>query len=486
MTCHCMQLGEHSRATNVLVRASLALADSLTRCPWRICTHWGRKRHFGLVCGRCAALCSYENPGAPGAVDERALTDSGVKNDPDYKAMLPLLRHLSTSSQLGPVKLLNALTCHWPGLEVPRNDKVHVFLGDIHAPVLTDRERTYMQDGVPAVASSGPPIPRRGRLDVGPMNVGLGAAAAALAALVVSPVKYPSAAALTAALSGIFAYLLQHERVVSWSDTETMPRDEAAEWFRLYHGSIGAKGADIFETAGADLTAWLGLLLGYQASREQLGGNPVRLVQLGDLYDLWIGLRRAFDSISPRSFFDEASARQFTEFWRSETTEEHHGGNYEPHHSSQASHIRRLLHIDDGVPTHHQLGATFLYGNHDNYMGAGRISPKRSDAFIETGLWAEHGHQSDPFNRDTDAHLGWAITQVAYVQPDIRSAQELAANLFAKVTGSVGERLTQMAYAADRCFNLSTPIIDLCDGTYPPTLPTRDSHLRNSKLPVTR
>jgi hypothetical protein len=388
------------------------------------------------------------------------MVQDDVRKDPDYLAMLPLLQHLS-SSRLGPVKILNALTNYWPDVEVPRKDKIQVFLGDIHAPVITDEERTYMQDGAPVVPPSGPPVPRRGRLDVGPLNLGLLAAASALGALASNPIiSYQSVAALTAAVSVTVAFLLQHERVTAWSDTDTMPRDEAAEWFRLYHGNAGTKGADIFETAGADLTTWLGLLLGYQASREQLGGNPIHLVQLGDLFEMWIGLRRAFNSISPRSFFDEASARQFTEFWRDETVERHHNGNFEPHHSSQASHIRRLLHIDDGIQPHHQLNPTFLYGNHDNYMGskAKLVSPNHSDAFIETGLWAEHGHQSDSFNCDTNAHLGWAITQLAYVQPNIRSAKELAANLLAKVDGSMDERLTTMAHAADLCFNLSTPI----------------------------
>ena len=37
-----------------------------------------------------------------------------------------------------------------------------------------------------------------------------------------------------------------------------------------------------------------------------------------------------------------------------------------------------------------------------------------------TGLWAEHGHQPDSFNRDENPSSGHQLTQAAFFQPDVR------------------------------------------------------------------
>ena len=72
-------------------------------------------------------------------------------------------------------------------------------------------------------------------------------------------------------------------------------------------------------------------------------------------------------------------------------------------------------------------------------------------------MFAEHGHQSDEFNSDDDPRLGWALTQLAFLDTEVRDLEDPAGALIARLKGLVpgwtamGARLERMGHAADVC-----------------------------------
>lgn len=126
---------------------------------------WGRRRDFGIVCGRLALLCSYIH----GDDNPKANIDAvgAPATSAEFKKVQPLLDHLSTHKGLGKVVVTSALLGRSDLAEKPTDEKIHVFLGDLHAPVMTVDKRTYsdveprpaeytMSPSPPSPYSSGP------------------------------------------------------------------------------------------------------------------------------------------------------------------------------------------------------------------------------------------------------------------------------------------------------------------------------------------
>jgi hypothetical protein len=157
----------------------------------------------------------------------------------------------------------------------------------------------------------------------------------------------------------------------------------------------------------------------------------LEVIQLGDLFDFWLGFQRAFrtsaDDLLP-------CALDFARFWAERSL----------FATDQGPHLVHLLTMTEWAGKNAKTGAAlnthFLYGNHDNYRKHGGGSPlvvpaghEHSGAAIHAfhapsffgkrGLWAEHGHQPDPSNRDESPVRGHGLTQVAFFEPAIRNLE---------------------------------------------------------------
>ncbi len=176
---------------------------------------------------------------------------------------------------------------------------------------------------------------------------------------------------------------------------------EQEQWFRSYLAS------DIFQGAAHDLVEFLEKLSRYQ------GDARLKLVQVGDMYDLWIGLDRYFDVqadeavlLSDRPDALGISAQRFIDYWVERTN----------HVRRNARAIRRLHEFGDGRHL-----TDWLYGNHDCYLGAHTPAglPQRKKFLLERGLFAEHGHRGDASNRD-GAKDGQFLTNEVFEYPFLR------------------------------------------------------------------
>ena len=412
---------------------------------------WGYCRDFGLVCGNTALLCGYSPPKkretAPGNgtdfVPPKDL-NPGIRDSNVYKAMIPLLNHLSTNAGLGPVHITKALACKSPysRTELPPQDEIHVFLGDVHAPIITTKKRTYYGN------DAHPPI--NGRLDVDEVKK-LVLKRAALTALFVGglPKFGPG---LVLAFKIIWAQLLElrddileSQDVSATWDKGTLSYDEATEWFFDYHGD-DEKGADIFDGAASDLIDWVMLLVSYQRDKTP-SNKPLRFIQTGDMFDFWIGLKTGidytdFDRDNPPDISHlHGETDDFVDFWLRETTD--------MENNTQAQAMQTLLKMDRWLPVNKKIEPVFLYGNHDNYLGG--LNKSIAALTNVSGLHAEHGHACDTFNFDDDPSMGWLITQIAFLFPKVRDFENWLTAAKAWISGDNGPRLIRFEHALNRC-----------------------------------
>ena len=404
----------------------------------RSADHWGRRRHFGLVHGKVAALCNYpagSDGGKPPRLDKNVT--KLVTKESDYKRLVPLLDHLSSDPTLGQLVVENALHADMPSkhssgtvptlAETPSRDVIQVFLGDLHLPVMDvqNMSRTYFGNTYKP--------PRRGRVDAIVLAALTSLAKDLAKSGVAWPLMVPGAVAQLLAMAH---GMLELELLERWSDEDRLTTQSATEWLVHYTGdrSIGkqyatpplakVRGADIFDGAGADLGRWLDLLISYQQrAKEDATCPPLELVQLGDLFDFWMGLQRLSDD---PSLFDVANqmdhALEFVKFWLDETL----------NHTFERASFRRLLGLSKKeIPT------TFVRGNHDNYM----FLQGHGHAFQAPGLMGEHGHATDQYNRDESYLEGWALTQAAYIVPDLRLIESPLIAYKNDLTGDLASRV---------------------------------------------
>lgn len=446
---------------------------------------WTRRRNFGLVCGSGAVLCDFKNPNTSGSFMFEEKIDKEVEKHPDIQKMIPLLKILSKSIGLGPVTVVNALVCTDGMAEMPSSNEILVFLGDIHAPIMNYCSRTYLQDANPIdIAWAWP----RGRVDINDENImkikenennlvafligvkelgnvmnitkikdlvkkifGNSLEGIKIIELLDKSlensfesqqlksldnsenIKLNNAYMITL-LKQILEVLLDSQKLNEWDDNKEITGNNAYYWFNLYHGDGKKKGADIFQNAGRDLDEFIILLMDYQ-KQESI---PATLIQLGDLYDFWLGLKRAFNTIDPQKMYSDSATQSFLEFWRNETL------NETSEYTSKA--------IDFLLYGTKDLNPQFVYGNHDSY----RSTPlwkheKVTDHFESTGIWAEHGHQSDVFNEDPNAIIGWASALFGFYHPESRNLEEPLRDLESLMFRIPCRRLICIRHAACLC-----------------------------------
>jgi hypothetical protein len=244
-----------------------------------------------------------------------------------------------------------------------------------------------------------------------------------------------------------------------------MSKEEAGEWADYYIGKNGEKGAEIFQDSCDDLLEFLARVDEWARNHPD---TKVHLVQTGDLLDFWIGLKLGFGGdVAPRN-----GAEQFARFWFRETLKTKGSGEvlkwfcwygglpgiYGP--------SQMVAEQAGRAPRPANLEVTVLRGNHDNYMKlfAGEPQfPPYSRAVADPCVVAEHGHQWDSFNQDDGARDGWALTQAAFVFPEVRDWEDSLAVQLTRakrgylagkngfLAGDPGSRLNYVARAAEVC-----------------------------------
>lgn len=464
--------------------------------------HWGRRRDFGIVFGRLAALCSYTTDPPPdskfgatyGGIDPR------LRISTEFKDILPLLDHLSSNPALGRVQVTKAVLGNPMLATPPKDDRIYVILGDLHAPVVTERNRAQVDgppersladrlgavQSVPGLLNPGvqaelvrapshsflgwhgrydpgtwareilpiiaPVLGESAKAIVGARPLVAKAAAAAAGALgAAALLKSPVTTAASLAFGAVVTDKIANEirtlaELRHWPDPAQGEIPVVDGWFEQYHGTLKKKGADIFQDAGEDLTRWLDLLRKYRA--ENLGPKPIRLVQLGDLFDFWIGLKYPFDidkgAEHVGNFPDVAAARAFLKFWLDE--------------SLRNESISYLWNFDRNAPTADpSLQTVFLYGNHDTYMGTllderhhgHKPLPGRFDE--DRGLIVQHGHQEDFFNTERTAGLGYLLTQAVFSDNYVRTMEDPMGSIAPKLFGGTWTRLGLAEMALKAC-----------------------------------
>ena len=419
-----------------------------------------RHREFGVVCGNVAALCSFTGKKEQRAAlfSKQAHGDALLKSSLFKERIDPFLQYLSRERlqsivgqwsskrvDLGDVAILGALEVKDTQLASKKGTRVddttlYVFLGDLHLPVMKERDRTYIGG-----KKDSPHVWRAGRLDLSASFKAEMAIATAGGAV--------GAAALWRACS--------RQQLGGWHDDNRrdgvlMSKEEAGEWADYYIGKNGEKGAEISQDSYDDL---LELLARVDEWARKNPETKVHVVQTGDLLDFWIGLKLGFgENVTPVN-----GAAQFVKFWYEETLAAKGSGEV----LKWFRWYRRPSKISprqaNPVAPPANLEVTVLYGNHDNYMRLFESPPHPPQFAPDSCVVAEHGHQWDSFNQDEGATDGWALTQAAFVFPKVRDWEDpLAVKLTrAKrgflagkngfLAGDPGSRLNFMARAAEVC-----------------------------------
>jgi hypothetical protein len=137
------------------------------------------------------------------------------------------------------------------------------------------------------------------------------------------------------------------------------------------------------------------------------------------MIDLWIGLERFFVEHPSRVVLDTTKTDPDPVTWINHWTDRTLNG------TTQAEHVRHFLGFTNGRKN-------WLYGNHDNYLGAfnpttlmsasGNLARQETFDERQTRLFASHGHKWDSSNRD-GATRGQAITQAAFSHPWVRGME---------------------------------------------------------------
>ena len=485
--------------------------------------HHRRHRDFGIVCENVAVLCSYCDPveGAPATDPSKNHADMNTKkldqvkgycDDLVYERIRDLIEHLSGNSKLGGVHVINARAVQVP-LEIqianePADPSIHVFLGDLHLPVVARPPPPKIWHTLGEPPPSPPnkdPIPRAGRLNLGPElydlvgmfvdsmdveQVKIDDVISAIEKTVKDDLKSGSLLSTTAlpslmimdwwsafgvagkvgrVVTGLYekardkriekrerfvAAMKALESIEKWPDGQ-MSFEEASDWNRLYLGDreLRTKGADISEGAADDLCIFIDRLVDWHLEHKEEEDKAIHLIQLGDFYDFWIGLKRGFHTgdgeYDWKRFWLSHEGQLFARHWRDETAKVGVGNKV-------VGAFERAEEM--GLDVHR------VYGNHDNYMN--QVGPWRDHYQPKRSLiYAEHGHQSDSFNWDGGAESGWAITQAVFVIPSLRDFEELASTLMTMIgrcadprSSLLPERLERVAHGVDTCYDLNRQI----------------------------
>ena len=261
---------------------------------------WPRHREFGVVYGPIVVLCAfaqdgeyarYGNPPTWGAFGSAVTThaiDATIRKHPRWEPVGNLLARLAgilkvENSDLPlPLHILGVTAVASPYVPVPAcgpEDPITVFIGDLHAPVVTRPADAHLTDLGREML--------RGRLDINSVLEML-----------------PTGLLPPAAILNVAEKVVEACGKMDWNRTTSAA--SMNRWFDLYHGEQERR-ADIFETAGADLRKFVDALAGFHQET-----HPLEVVQLGDLFDLWLGFQCAFEGSADGLFGD---ALKFVRHW---------------------------------------------------------------------------------------------------------------------------------------------------------------------------
>lgn len=359
------------------------------------CGRWGgpmsvggpAQRYFGLVWGPWAALCEY-CPDNSCANDRNLITDGGTGKPVPGHALNELLVQLRGTGGAS-IRLVKAEWSPAPNV----NDKnwatdwstIYVVLPDLHLPV------SVRATGDPATDGA-----RMGRFEyTDPYSVPNPHGPSSMSHFTVSP---DGNGMVTNPLTGAFEL-----------------GTSGQTWFKRY------RDGDIFglptSPACRDLVDFC----------RRLSAAPhrsrIHFVQVGDMYDLWIGLIAFFDEQpSDRMVLgdrDGVRAGDFVDFWCNRTNQIFDATPVPDPAAPGGTRPLGMISAMNGVAVREK---SFLWGNHDNYLAAhtpGGI-PQRIRAIRRNGVYIEHGQRPDPSNRDGTLS-GHSTTNQVFKMPVMRA-----------------------------------------------------------------
>lgn len=331
-----------------------------------------RQRNFGLVCGSRAALCEFRPTVSNVPPEQTLILDSvGKTIDTPINTMLTQMR-----SAGGAVRLLRHGMSSNPNILngfVPNDTTVHIVLPDFHLPVCTAKPSKTTDDGH-----------HMGRFE------------------------YIGSLSVRSDDHGMIKPLLGGPRELGPS---------ALTWFDRY-----LKG-DIFglpdETAAVDLVAFLDVL----ESVSLPSPLEKHFVQVGDLYDLWIGLEAFFSQQADHRVVLKNNpgvlAGDFIDEWCRRTERAMMPSSGDP----KKNLVTRL----NALSFDPAFRSSWLHGNHDNYLlvhtaqkpGGGNMFAPRKALVSEGGIRIEHGQRGDKENRDGETS-GQSTTNTVFAHPVVR------------------------------------------------------------------
>lgn len=356
------------------------------------CGRWGGKmpvggpsqRYFGVVWGPWAALCEYVPDGSC-ANEQNLISDQGTGKPVAGHAINELLVQLRGSGGAS-IRLVKA---EWspapnPGEKNWKTDweTLYVVLPDLHLPVSVRPTGTAGSDGA-----------RMGRFEYCDKT------------RIADPSR-PEYFYVTPDNEGMVTHPVNHSVFLG---------DAAQTWFKRY------RDGDIFglpdSPACRDLVDFC----------RRLSAAPLRsrihFVQVGDMYDLWIGLIAFFDEQkSDRMVLgdrDGVRAGDFVDFWCDRTNKIFDATPVVDPAAPGGTRPLGMIAALTGVAVREK---SFLWGNHDNYLAVHTPAgiPQRIREIRKNGVYIEHGQRPDPSNRDGTLS-GHGTTNQVFKMPAMRA-----------------------------------------------------------------
>jgi hypothetical protein len=346
-------------------------------------------RDFGIIWGRYVALCEFVPKNAAYDTDQHLLLDNaGVPHQIPVNDVIRQLRSASYSVKLN--KWVISRTPNHNSAWTP-DGRVYVILPDLHLPVATERP--------PVLPAPSQPARRimRGNADGNDVPT--------------TSYELRQADGKHLERHGYLGDTLWFERGIGHPETgRTPPNDEGLITYQNGTRALGAAAdrwfdryikGDIFGpqsgAAARDLEAFLDRLLTINLAAAW----PLHFVQVGDMYDLWIGLERFFEDIPVARIGARAPdtdvvlkpptanamfATAFIDEWVRRTDQC----------------FPTLIPRFNKVAADPRLTSWWLWGNHDCYFAAHTPSAirKRTKEIRAGGVFIEHGQRADPNNRD--------------------------------------------------------------------------------------
>ena len=322
------------------------------------------QRTFGIVCGFQAALCRFVPDSSRNTPADFMLDGQGKRRDLAINDLIDCLRSANSSIEI--IKAIDSRTPLAPSSV--DSQTVYVILPDLHLPIVTKKPPEAIFQVPGGVLSSPIDSPSFGRLDYRDLNSGQGG-------------KFIPAYAT--------AVRLWYDRYLK-GDIFGSPTGPAAKDLKLFMNLLGACKLK----------------------------DKIHFVDVGDMYDHWIGLDRFFDATTTDAV--RIGDRSFKQLDGTSTTIR--AGNFIDHWVERTNaEFPDLIASMAGVT----VGKTsWIFGNHDNYLAAHTpnvLQPLQRIREIRTkGIFIEHGQRADAANRDgaTDGH---DITNQVFKNPFLRA-----------------------------------------------------------------